>query len=266
MYLPNYYSQTNYYCTPEKDVTYSLFPSVYFYLKLMSIFAIGNDWAVKGIYDDARWIESSHQIFKSMENAGVKVCLEGMDNFRNIDKPVVFVANHMSSTETLLLPAIIHPIKRVLFVMKKELLKFPIFGPVTAAREPIVVGRTNPREDLQIVLSEGKKKLSEGKSIIIFPQKTRARTFTPREFNSLGVKLAQRSNVPIIPIALVTDAWLPGKLVKDFGKINPKRTVRFSFGEPIEINGNPGEAHQRSIDFIKSKFTEWGKADLIIED
>ncbi len=265
MYLPNYYSQGNEYCTPEKDLTYSLFPTTYFYLKLAAIFASANDIAVKGAYDDARWIESSHQIFKAFENAGGKICIEGIDNFRNIETPVVFVANHMSSLETLVLPCIIHPIKRVLFVMKVELLNFPLFGAVTAAREPIVVGRTNPREDLQIVLREGKQKLAEGKSIIIFPQKTRARTFTPKEFNSLGVKLAQRSGVPIVPIALVTDAWLPGKLVKDFGKINPKRTVRFSFGEPIDTS-NPTEAHQKAIAYIKSKFIEWGKADLVIEE
>ncbi len=266
MHLPNYYSKTDEYCTSEKEAIYSLFPTAYFYLKLASIFAIANDWAIKGIYDDARWIESSHQIFKALEKAGVKICIEGTDNFKNLEKPVVFVANHMSSMETLVLPSIIHPVKRVLFVMKKELLDFPVFGPVTAAREPIVVGRANPREDLQIVINEGKRKLSEGKSIIIFPQKTRARTFTPKEFNSLGVKLAQRSDVPIVPVALVTDAWLPGKLIKDFGKINPERTVRFSFGEPIEINGKPAEAHQKSIDYIKSKFIEWGKEDLVIED
>ncbi len=265
MHLPNYFSEKNEYCTPEKDLTYSLFPSVYFYLKLASIFAIANDWAKKGTYNDARWIESSRAIVKALENSGVKICIDGLENLRKESAPVVFVANHMSSMETLVLPSIIHPVKRVLFVMKKELLDFPVFGPVTAAREPIVVGRSNPREDLQIVLSEGKKKLAEGKSIIIFPQRTRARTFTPKEFNTLGVKLAQRSNVKIIPIALVTDAWLPGKLIKDFGKINPERTVRFSFGEPIAVSGNPNEAHKKSIDFIKSKFYEWGKKDLVVE-
>ncbi len=264
MYLPNYYSNKNNYCTPERDLTYDLFPTIYFYTKLISIFAIANDWAIKGVYDDARWIESSHAIVKILENAGVKICIEGTDNFKEHDTPVVFAANHMSSMETLVLPSIIHPVKRVLFVMKKELLHFPLFGPVTAAREPIVVGRTNPREDLQTVLTEGKQKLKEGKSVIIFPQKTRARTFTPKEFNSLAVKLAQRSNVPVIPLALVTDAWLPGKLVKDFGRINPKRTVRFSFGEPIDTK-NPAKAHEKTIEFIKSKFYEWGKQDLVIE-
>ncbi len=264
MYLPNHLEGLNEYCTKENDLVYSAFPTFYFYIKLVSVFAIANDWAIKEVYNDARWIESSYAIFRIFEKAGGKICIEGLENLK-IDTPVVFVANHMSSLETLVLPSIIHPVKRILFVMKKELLKFPLFGVVTAAREPIVVGRKNPREDLQIVLKQGKQKLSEGKSIVIFPQKTRARTFTPKEFNSLGIKLAQRSNVPIIPIALVTDAWLPGKIIKDFGKINIDRTVRFSFGEPIEINGNPAEAHNKSIDFIKSKFVEWGKTDLIIE-
>ena len=71
----------------------------------------------------------------------------------------------------MILPSIIRSIKPVVYVIKEELGKYPLFGPIALAREPILVGRENPREDLRIVLEEGSKKIEEGKSVIIFPQK-----------------------------------------------------------------------------------------------
>ena len=134
---------------------------------------------------------------------------------------------------------------------------------MASAREPIIVGRSNPREDLKIVLEEGTQKLKEGKSIVIFPQKTRGSKLNLETFNSLGNKLAKRNNVPVIPIALVTDAWENGKFIKEAGKINPLKTVHVAFGEPLIITGNGSEEHQRILDFITNKFKEWGREDLI---
>jgi len=129
-----------------------------------------------------------------------------MHNILKTGKPAVFVGNHMSTLETMVLPAIIQPVKKVIFVIKEELTTYPLFGEIAKARDPILVGRENPREDLKIVLEAGSKKLHEGTSVIIFPQKTRSVYFDPSSFNSLGVKLAKRNKVPVIPIALITDA------------------------------------------------------------
>ncbi len=263
-YLPNKYAINDKYCTPDDKAIYTSFPSIYFYLKLVSIFAIANDQSVKGKMDDFNWIKASDEIFRAWEKAGGKICIEGMDNLKKNESPVVFVGNHMSSHETLVPACVIHPVKRILYVMKKDLVNFPLFGAVTLAREPIIVGRENPREDLQIVLREGKQKLSEGKSIIIFPQKTRTKFFNEKEFNTLGVKLAQKNNVPVIPLAVLTDAWQNGKLIKDLGKMDMSKPTRYSFGEPINVT-NSSEAHRYVLDFIKGKLIEWGREDLIVK-
>ena len=57
-------------------------------------------------------------------------------------------------------------------------------------------------------MEEGSERLKKGKSVLIFPQKTRSEIFNPKEFNSLGVKLAKKNNVPVIPMAVLTDAWV----------------------------------------------------------
>ena len=264
-YLPNKYAINDTYCTPDNKAIYTSFPTLYFYIKLVSIFAVANDQAIKGTMNDFNWIKASDEIFRAWEKAGGKICIEGMENLKKVDGPVVFVGNHMSSHETLVMACVIHPVKRVLYVMKKNLVNFPLFGAVTTAREPIIVGRENPREDLQIVLGEGKKRLENGKSVIIFPQKTRTKYFNEKEFNSLGVKLAQKNNVPIIPLSVLTDAWENGKLIKDLGKMNMKKRTRYAFGEPMKVK-NSSEAHRYVLDFIKGKLIEWGREDLIISE
>lgn len=259
----NRISDNDEYITNPASLGKRLFPSLYFFPNMLRILLYSNRQAKKGIYDDVRWYDSSIDTLKSLERAGIQFHLEGMDNIRKVEGPVVFVSNHMSTLETMILPSIIRPIKPVLYVIKEELGKYPLFGPIALAREPILVGRENPREDLRIVLEEGSKKIEEGKSVIIFPQKTRSMVFDPTLFNSLGNKLAKRNNVPVIPLALITDAWGNGKYIKEAGKIDPSKPVHLAFGQPIYIKGNGAEEHQKIIEFIAGKFKEWGRPELV---
>jgi len=257
------YAENDNYKTSGKDFT-RVFPSVYFYLvHLLRIIFYSNRQARKNIYNDVRWVNSSIDVIDCLEKVGVKFEITGMKNLSVIPGPFIFVANHMSILETLVLPGLIHPITKVVFVMKEELLKFPLFGTLSGARDPIVVGRLNPREDLISVLNQGAERIKNGKGVVIFPQRTRSKYFIPSSFNTLGIKLAKKNNVPVIPVAILSDAWGNGKLLKDFGKIDPSKEVKISFGEPIIIKGNGNEEHQQAIDFIGGKFKEWGREDLI---
>ena len=126
------------------------------------------------------------------------------------------------------------------------------------SRDPIAVTRDNPREDFKAVIEGGTERLARGISIIVFPQTTRTRQFDASQFNSIGVKLALRAKAPVVPLALLTDAWGNGRWIKDFGKIDPARTVHFAFGEPMEIQGRGAEDHQKIIGFIEERLSQWG--------
>ena len=256
-------SDKDQYVTDSAELKKRLFPSLYFFTNMLRILIYSNRQAKKGIYDSQRWYDSSVDTRESLEHAGIKMHFSGMDNLRKVDGPVVFVGNHMTTMETTILPSIIRSVKPVVYVIKEELSKYPLFGPVGLARDPILVGRENPREDLRIVLEEGSKRIQNGKSVIIFPQRTRSMVLDPALFNSLGNKLAKRNNVPVIPIALVTDAWGNGKYIKEAGKIDPSKPVYVAFGEPLFIKGNGSEEHQKVIDFIAGKFKEWGRGELV---
>ncbi len=226
------------------------FPSAVFYLELLKIVRDAGKAARRGEYSDDDWIRSSRRTREALEAVGVRFSIEGTAAFIGLDSPAVFAGNHMSVLETFVLPSIIQPHRPVTFVVKKELLDYPAFGPVLAGRRPIVVSRQDPRKDLETVLREGEQRLREGTSVIVFPQNTRTPDFNPARFNSLGVKLARRAGVPVVPFALRTDAWGTGKWLKDFGRISPGLPVRISFGEAIRVEGNGREGQARLVKFI----------------
>ena len=103
----------------------------------------------------------------------------------------------------------------------------------------------------------GIERLQRGISIVVFPQTTRSLTFDPSQFNTIGVKLALRAKVPVVPIALKTDAWGNGKWFKDLGPIDPEKTVYIAFGEPIVVQGRGDQQHRQIINFIESSLSHW---------
>jgi 1-acyl-sn-glycerol-3-phosphate acyltransferase len=120
---------------------------------------------------------------------------------------------------------------------------------------------SNPRDDLRAVLEGGAAKLNSGVSIIIFPQTTRTPVFDQEQFNTIGIKLAKKAGAPVVPIALKTDAWGTGRFLKDFGKMDPSKRVRFAFGKSLLIKDRGVEEHQEIVQFITGKLQEWEAED-----
>jgi 1-acyl-sn-glycerol-3-phosphate acyltransferase len=214
--------------------------------------------ALRGLYDDEAWARSSVEVIRSLERCSARFVIEGMDRVRRIEGPIVLVANHMSTLETLVLPGLVCPMKKCTFVVKRKLLTGPIWGPVMRSRHPISVSRTDPRADLKAVLYGGRALLAAGTSIIIFPQGTRTEAWDRALFNSLGVKLAAEAGVPVLPVALKTDYWGSSKIFRGFGPVDRDRMVHFEFGEPLAVSGRGKAEHQRCLDFIESRLREWG--------
>jgi 1-acyl-sn-glycerol-3-phosphate acyltransferase len=233
------------------------FPTAVFYSKILGIVYRASKLAKKGRYDDQCWIESSLSSIRALESVGGRFNVQGLDVIRRLRSACVFIGNHMSILETFALPCLIQPIRDVTFVVKESLISYPLFGHVMRNRNPVVVNRENPREDLKTVLEEGRKRLEANISVVIFPQTTRSVEFDPGKFNSLGVKLAKRGNVPVVPFALKTDAWGLGKRIKDFGPVRPEKTVRFRFGEPMTVQGSGKEEHNAIVEFIQGNLAAW---------
>lgn len=256
------YFNSNSYDTPEKEhLSFKekilLNSRLYFNLCYASTVLRTRKKAIRKEYFTKDWTDSSFDIFRYIEAVGGKFHITGMENITKSEGPVLFISNHMSTLETMIFPSIIAPLKDSTFVVKESLVKHPLFGDVMRSRNPIVVGRKDPRKDFEAVMSGGLDLLSKGVSIIIFPQSTRSLEFKPEEFNSIGVKLAKKAGVEIVPIAIKTDFWGNGKLIKELGPIDRHKHIHIKFGEPFRITGNGKEENQRIIDFIQSNLETW---------
>ncbi len=233
-----------------------LFPSLSFYPRFLKVVYQSAVLAKQGQYTPEVWQDYSIQVLRALESVGVEFDVRGLEHLKAVDGPVIIVGNHLSVLETVTLPSWILPYKSFTYVIKQSLLEVPVFKHVMSSRSPIAVTRTNPRQDLKTVLEQGVERVSRNLSIIVFPQTTRT-AFNPEQFSTIGVKLARRAGIPIIPLALLTDAWENGKISKDFGKIVPSRKVFFAFGEPILVEGKGHEEHQQIIEFIESNLAVW---------
>lgn len=234
----------------------------YFYAGNFGIFCRAGRSGKAGKLDKNAQIFYSSGNIRLIERCGGKVHLRGLANLRAVaDRPVVLIGNHMSLLETAVFHAVIREYVDFSFVVKESLLKVPYFREILLALGAIPVTRSNPREDLKTVLTQGKKLLQSGRSLIVFPQSTRSGEIDPEKFNSLGVKIAKSAGVPVVPFALKTDFLANGRWIRDLGAVRPEREVWFEFAPAMEISGNGQTEQQAIVDFITSRVAAWRSAE-----
>jgi 1-acyl-sn-glycerol-3-phosphate acyltransferase len=118
------------------------------------------------------------------------------------------------------------------WVMKREILKIPIFGRAMAATGAICLDRSN-RESAVQSLREGVKKLAGGWSVLIYPEGTRTPDGLLHSFKKGAFMMAVQSGISILPITC-NGAF----------KIMPKKKLMFrpghvtlTIGDPIPTEG-----------------------------
>ena len=206
------------------------------------------------------WGLCCFRTYQKAEKFGIKVTVDGWENRKDYKGPVVYLANHMSTLETIMLPPILLTYGPFNVFVKASLSHLPALKRAAAHMGLIPLGRKSPREDLMQVFNEGVARIREGNSVLIFPQGSRERVFSRKIYSSIGAKLAEKAGVPVIPIAVKTDCsptrpdgkgWL-----KDFGTVDPSKEIRLRCGPPI--TGSSKEMHQKVFDWIKAQLEEWG--------
>lgn len=204
------------------------------------------------------WAEVCMSSINFAEGAGTLVTMEGFEQRAAYKGPVVYVSNHMSTFETVVYPVVLNAFDKLSIILKKSLTEIPIVGHTAIILGCIPVTRKNAREDLVTVLEEGAKRLQSGMSVLLFPQGTRQSVFEMKRFNSLGAKLAERANVPLVAIAAQTDFLENGKLIKDFGPVDPAKPVRFKASPLFMPELGAKKMHEQSVSFIYEQLKAWG--------
>ncbi len=142
----------------------------------------------------------------------------------------VVVANHESFSDILVLLARL-PLS-VRFLTKKSVFRVPVLGWSIRAAGFVPVDRGNRARSLATV-EAALALLKSGRSLVVFPEETRARTDELLPFKSGAALLAVRSGFPLLPVGIAgTRRALPrGTLAISPGP------VAMAIGRPIEVAG-----------------------------
>jgi 1-acyl-sn-glycerol-3-phosphate acyltransferase len=90
------------------------------------------------------------------------------------------------------------------YVLKRELLRVPLFGPLIRDAGMIAIDRNAGAAALRSLLRDGQRAVQEGRQIIIFPEGTRAEPGMVLPLQPGVAALAAHTGLPVIPV--VTDS------------------------------------------------------------
>jgi len=164
---------------------------------------------------------------------GTKIIFNGLENLKKVEK--YFVASaHQSMFETFALQI---PLKGPIFILKKELLKIPLFGLYLKKIGAIAIIReTTTKENLNFFDKIKNQIDKENRPLLIFPQGTRVKIEDEVPFKKGVGKIYDKLNLPCIPVALNSGKiWPKNSFMKYRGNIH------ISFLEPIMTGKNKDE-------------------------
>ncbi|MGH1373040.1 MAG: lysophospholipid acyltransferase family protein [Cellvibrionaceae bacterium] len=181
---------------------------------------------------------------------GVKHEITGQENIPK-DQPVVVLAKHQSTWETMFLQLHFHPISTIL---KRELLRIPCFGWGLALLRPIPIDRSNPRQALKKVKELGLKRLASGNSVLVFPEGTRTAVGEAGSYARSGADIALNAKVSILPVAHNAGSYWPMDTI-----LKRPGIIQVSIGKAIATDGkNSKQLTQEAKQWIETEVSNMG--------
>lgn len=175
---------------------------------------------------------------------GIRYRVIGRENIPKV--PSVILAKHQSAWETMALQVIFPPL---CFVLKRELLKVPVFGWGLAAIPGIAIDRAAGKDALVQVVEQGTARLREGYWVAVFPEGTRTAPGTSRRYKPGGAALAVNAGAPVVPVAHnAGEFWGRNAFLKYPGEIV------VSIGPVIDTTGlDPATVNERASAWIEGE-------------
>ena len=174
------------------------------------------------------WSKFCLEIFLS-----TKVIVKGKENILNNEK--FFIASaHQSQFETFFLQSLFNS---PVFILKKELLRIPIFGWYLKKIGSISIDRNKiTKENLGFSDQIKNHTNNSNRPIIIFPQSTRVDVLDRSSFKKGVKRIYEELNIFCQPVALNSGSVWPKN-----GKLKPNKTLTISILDPIKPGMNPDE-------------------------
>ena len=201
-----------------------------------------------GSYVPARaWLALAANVARPL--LGIRRHVTGLENLpTDPAQGVVLLVKHQSAYETFMMPAILP--RRVAYVFKRELLHVPFFGWSMACMDMIHIDRGHPTRAFVRVIKQGKRLLSEGIWVVMFPEGTRTPRGQAGKYMVSGARLAIAAGVPVVPVAVTS-----GRVWPKSGFIKRPGVVEVSIGQPMESTG-------RKADELMHEVQAWIEAEM----
>lgn len=178
----------------------------------------------------------------------------GSDNLIGITTPTIFICNHLSNADGLVLDKVLKEINPT-FVAGEKLSGNAVTSiGVHAIKTTTIKPNTADKEGLEKII----KLVKQGESILIFPEGTRSRVSSLIEAKKGILLIARLTGAPIVPLGLYgTEKLLP---------INQDGNMRSEAFHNADIHihiGKQFEIHKRAKEEDKKEYEETCMNDLM---
>ena len=163
--------------------------------------------------------------------AGIDHRILGRENIA--EGPAIYVANHQSMWEALLFNTFVPDCA---IVLRENLFKIPLVGPFLRRSPMIGIRRDNMGMSTRKLIRDAKDAVAEGRSVVIFPEGTRAAPEAETEFKSGYEILYRYLGVSAVPVA-----HNAGLFWRHKSRVMRPGTVTIEFLPAIAPGMKPGE-------------------------
>jgi len=225
-------------------MAHSLLFNVLFYVTTTLFVVIGSPllfaprrWAMAALAVHARF-----ELWLLKHIVGTEIEVRGRDKLPT--GACLVASKHQSAWETF---ALIPLFRDPALLMKRELFWIPFHGWFSRKFEMIPVDRDKGPTALRRMLREAKKRVEDGREIIIFPEGTRCPPGAPPDYKTGVVLLYEALRVPCVPVALNSGVFWPRRSLD-----RRPGTIVVEFLDPIPPGLPKAEFLERLKDAIET--------------
>ena len=145
-------------------------------------------WAVRS------WIKSTRLALRFI--CGIKTEIRGRENLPK--GPIIWASKHQSMYDAFVPWLVLdHPA----IIIKKELLWYPLFGWYAWRTDMIAIDRAGGSKTLRNMIEGSRKRMEEGRQLLIFPEGTRQLPGAPPKYRPGVFGMYQELDVQAVPVA-----------------------------------------------------------------
>ena len=219
---------------------------IYFLFMVISVIIHGGliallGWLLPQSYSDwlaTAWGRVNLVAMRWLCNLDVNI--EGWENIPQQGAGII-MSKHQSTWETISLRGLF-PIHQS-WILKKELMQIPIFGWALHFTRSIPIDRSAGRKALKMVVEDGLKRLAQERLIVVFPEGTRTAPGERQKYSAGGAMLAEKSGLPVIPIADNAGVYWKRRGVKKYPGV-----IQVRVGKPIPTEDRKASVIMKDVE------------------